>query len=65
MTEAEIRQAENVARSHINRIRSLEARIDTGRHSNVASTNPGIVPTLCETILKLTDELKQRRGIAP
>ncbi len=61
MTDAEIKQAENAAREHLNRVRTLEARIVSGRGN--ASSFPGVVPVLCETILKLTAELKQQRGM--
>lgn len=55
MTDAEIRQAEIVARSHLDRIRTLEARM-VGKSTN----GSGVVPSLCELILALTAELKQR-----
>lgn len=46
MTEVEIKQAENVARTHLDRIRTLEARLSPARAPR--HTDSGIVPKLCE-----------------
>lgn len=63
MTDAEIRRIESAAREHLNRCRTLEARI-TGGKGGPSVTNAGLVPVLCESILKLAAELRSR-GRAP
>lgn len=61
MTESEIKNAENFARENLRRCQTLEARIVNGR-GNTNNTYGGIVPNLCEMVLRLTAELKQQRA---
>lgn len=61
MREVEILQAENLARHHLDRIKTIEARMSSPRQN--CRTDSGIVPNLCQVILALTAELKKSQKL--
>lgn len=62
MIDSELAAIETTARLHLDRCVGIIARMNGGDANRVTKTDPGIVPELCQTILKLTAELKRKRG---
>ena len=59
MSPEEIKQNANYARENHERVRAAHMRMSVGRKGD--GPYPGIVPELCEIILKLTAELQKPR----